>query len=403
MARAANAGPPPQGRAATNIDRFRCCACGACCRGWSVELDEPSRNVIQLALDRLPHPDYGSTIPAVTLKGRTYLQMRDGACVYLQADNRCFLHANFGEDSKPAVCRHYPRRYAAAPEHIFVSLSPSCHSAAMLMLSDPAAEMIATAVAATALSRPDPFRLAHGFPLDSSSAFSSEEIVRKVLDRNDISPPERLLVAIRLVDHVAEAGRGPGRPDIMRELSAAADAADSTRPEYDPPQASAQYRVLKSLVAHRCNLARHIGQLPALRELLGLFEEAYALENTSAKPPGSIRVSRALALRWTAARPRLDDKLTAYFKHQIFSRTYTQTFGLADGMRIVAFLYFLSRCYAAALAVRDDSVVHDSHLETAVTAVEREFAHSSIILDFWRNVLEIPGARNGRFAELLIL
>jgi hypothetical protein len=52
------------------------------------------------------------------------LQKRpDGRCTFLTEDNRCFLHARFGEAKKPGMCQLFPYTFTQAPDGYYASVS----------------------------------------------------------------------------------------------------------------------------------------------------------------------------------------------------------------------------------------------------------------------------------------
>ena len=55
-----------------------------------------------------------------------YLTHRDGACVFLQPDQRCFLHAHFGAAAKPGFCRIFPLRITEGPSGMTATVRPEC-------------------------------------------------------------------------------------------------------------------------------------------------------------------------------------------------------------------------------------------------------------------------------------
>jgi lysine-N-methylase len=50
----------------------------------------------------------------------------DGGCVFLEADNRCRIHARFGLEAKPFACRLYPFVLVPAGDHWKLGLRFSC-------------------------------------------------------------------------------------------------------------------------------------------------------------------------------------------------------------------------------------------------------------------------------------
>ncbi|GIW72057.1 MAG: hypothetical protein KatS3mg102_1599 [Planctomycetota bacterium] len=119
--------------------RFGCQGCGACCRVYNNYGPLTARDVQRLqALEdleqRLPHlrgrPRYvmrrHGEGPA---SEEPYLPQRpDGRCAYLLPDNRCAIHAYWGEEHKPLLCRLYPSRVRLTVFGKLVVDRPECHS-----------------------------------------------------------------------------------------------------------------------------------------------------------------------------------------------------------------------------------------------------------------------------------
>lgn len=65
----------------------------------------------------------------VEFRGARFLRQRDdGACVFLQPDGRCRVHAEFGFEAKPLACRIFPFSFAPQPEEARVGISFACQS-----------------------------------------------------------------------------------------------------------------------------------------------------------------------------------------------------------------------------------------------------------------------------------
>ena len=116
--------------------RFACSACGRSCRSLNLGPLFPADVARLRALDwsgtshdpdhffalRNGEPQDGTE--AEPLEGRTDLFLRkvgDG-CQFLQADNLCEVHARFGADAKPHMCRAFPIQLRAAPTGVVVGL-----------------------------------------------------------------------------------------------------------------------------------------------------------------------------------------------------------------------------------------------------------------------------------------
>ena len=85
--------------------QWSCHSCGDCCRTLVGHLfdDEQERIKQQGWLEKL------GVAPMVRLGRQWVLNKRaDGTCVFLSEDNRCRIHAEYGEDAKPLACRIFP-------------------------------------------------------------------------------------------------------------------------------------------------------------------------------------------------------------------------------------------------------------------------------------------------------
>jgi lysine-N-methylase len=116
------------------IQNWSCHNCSGCCKQHLIELSEEERQ-------RIVDQEWTSTdgIPAgqpvlephagPPWKKRYRLAHRDdGACVFLNDDGLCRIHAKFGEAAKPLACRIYPYAFHPAGKKVTVSLRFSCPS-----------------------------------------------------------------------------------------------------------------------------------------------------------------------------------------------------------------------------------------------------------------------------------
>ena len=111
--------------------RFDCQGSGGCCRGFSYG------PVPEETLENLRRLDAGSLVPG--LGGEPFyervpvdggevwaLRTRNGACVFLDDDARCRIHAAFGPEVKPWFCRAFPFALVAGPEGLRLCIRPEC-------------------------------------------------------------------------------------------------------------------------------------------------------------------------------------------------------------------------------------------------------------------------------------
>ena len=117
--------------------RFECTGCGGCCGGHNVG------PVDGHVVDRLASSEGEAFLAAHGLAdGELYvrnaadlggehehivsLRTIAGWCQFLDAGNRCLLHADFGPTGKPSVCRLFPLAFVLRPDGVAVSLQMEC-------------------------------------------------------------------------------------------------------------------------------------------------------------------------------------------------------------------------------------------------------------------------------------
>ena len=85
--------------------RWSCHSCGDCCRVLVGHLFEADRK----RLDEQQWEKRTGIVAYVRAGGQYMLNKQaDGACVFLDQNNRCRVHSEFGEQAKPLACRIFP-------------------------------------------------------------------------------------------------------------------------------------------------------------------------------------------------------------------------------------------------------------------------------------------------------
>jgi hypothetical protein len=133
---------------------YRCRHSGACCTAdWDVPVELPVYRSLSDALvgGRLRvAPTAGAIYPFIVEPnlpdGAAAILDRDdrGHCVFYESTGRrCIVHRDLGEAYLPTTCRHFPRVSVQDRRGTFVSLSHFCPTAASMLFSDTAVEIVA--------------------------------------------------------------------------------------------------------------------------------------------------------------------------------------------------------------------------------------------------------------------
>ena len=102
--------------------RHRCTTCGGSCQGVNVRLLDPDElaRVVRLGQE---------LAVAEPVVGNRLRQTEDGRCVFLDETHLCTLHARFGADAKPLICRQYPLVQLSTEAGQRRGIDPGCYSA----------------------------------------------------------------------------------------------------------------------------------------------------------------------------------------------------------------------------------------------------------------------------------
>ena len=112
---------------AVSEQRYSCHGCGNCCRDFTVQLrpDDLRRLGEQGWEAKLGQP------VTVEFRGVTYLRQTDeGACIFLQENGLCRIHAEFGYENKPIACQLFPFTIVPGAKDAAMGVNFACASVA---------------------------------------------------------------------------------------------------------------------------------------------------------------------------------------------------------------------------------------------------------------------------------
>lgn len=105
--------------------QYTCHNCAGCCRDFTVQLRESDIT----KLDSQNWYEKLGEVPYIEFRKQTYLkQTDDGACIFLQDDGLCRIHAEYGLTQKPIACQMFPFTLMPTGEGIQTGISYACPS-----------------------------------------------------------------------------------------------------------------------------------------------------------------------------------------------------------------------------------------------------------------------------------
>jgi len=283
------------------IQNWSCHNCSGCCRQHLIEVTDEERERIVgqgwSADDGIPDQ------PVIVRNGRFSRSHRlahraDGACVFLDDQGLCRIHAKFGEAAKPLACRIYPYTFHPSGRQVAVGLRFSCPTVVENLGASVASQagelrQIAKQVVPAGITEDPPPEITRGQRLDWTDFKRFLNAIVDGLSQNDVALSVRLrrilfwmeLVNASRFDEV----RGRRLDEFLTLIRQAADVED--QPELPPPSKTggvmfrllvAQYArkdtllVLQSGLVNRWRLlmsalrfARGRGQVPVLQDGFG--------------------------------------------------------------------------------------------------------------------------------------
>lgn len=154
--------------------RFACQGCGFCCRFHQLGPMSPQDRA-RIA-DSHPETWWPPAAAGWSRTGPAGVELRklDGHCVFLDADQRCALHARLGAQAKPMFCRLFPYQLVEDAEGVAIIVRDSCgglHHGGGPLVEDSGEELLGMAREGGALLRwgPASVAIAPGWevPLDT--------------------------------------------------------------------------------------------------------------------------------------------------------------------------------------------------------------------------------------------
>lgn len=255
------------------IQNWSCHNCGGCCRQHLIAITAAERQRI-IEQNWTPADGIPAGQPLFVPYGgwpwrrRYRLAHRpDGACVFLNEQGLCRIHAKFGEAAKPLPCRVYPYALHPAGKKVVVSLRYSCPSV-VANRGQPVAgqkkdlRVLERLIVPEGAERFPPPRISPGQRLDWPDTLRFVGQLDDVIAANDAPFVVKLMRALHLVELIGQSRfekvRGERLDDFLQLVAEVALVETPGDPQNVPeptPLGRTQFRLLAAQYARRDTFA----------------------------------------------------------------------------------------------------------------------------------------------------
>lgn len=374
---------------------YDCRGCGECCRGYlAISVTEEERDRIQGQGWERDTDLQGQSLFVQQGKQLLLAHRLDGCCVFLDEENRCRIHAKFGEAAKPLICRLYPFNFVPAGNEVRADIRFDCPAVAdndgrpLAAHRGALGVLLPLVVPAGAREFPVP-PLLDGVMLDwpriqrITGAFDALLQVKKL----DIT--RRMVCCVNLAAALANPRLRDLEAKQLDELLAKASAkvieaaTTDTMPRVPSTRSThAMFRQLLTVYGRRdrihekpkllqrlfASLAmiKGRGSVPSMRDDLPAAEFA-ALDESFGTPTGE---AAATLLRYY--RVRLASM--SFCGRAFYGRSYL------DGLNALLLTYPLILWFARIFAMADGATTLDrTHIERALAIVDHQHGHTPLL------------------------
>ena len=204
--------------------RFGCTMCGSCCGGHNigpvaVDIVQGLSDVSE-ALAETTGTEKGLFFKVPVGAGgsreeQVVCHSSGGSCVFLNEERLCSIHAAYGPEKKPRVCRLFPYQFIATPKGIAVSLQMECRGFNEARAGKPVieqeAELRSLLALVPSLRRVRPVIMLDGLTPTSYEVYEGlEDAMHAAIDEHTDDPLSALL-AMRALTETAR-GVDPDAP-----------------------------------------------------------------------------------------------------------------------------------------------------------------------------------------------
>jgi Fe-S-cluster containining protein len=195
--------------------QWGCHRCGACCRVFQLGPVEPEilQNLAASGVEDWWPP--AAEAPFFHLRPtpegpQAFLRKVDGACVFLDPEQGCVIHARLGAAAKPSFCRQYPFHVVRDPLGLSAAVRSDCGGLGQDAAGDAPVSVLAAAHLDLPRPEPIPALLAPEYPLVPGLAVPAEGLARFVREQEAALAAQDAAPAVLFAETRAAAARSFG-------------------------------------------------------------------------------------------------------------------------------------------------------------------------------------------------
>jgi Fe-S-cluster containining protein len=380
---------------------FTCQQSGACCRNdWLIGVEDAARARLE-AVDwtrlssPLPAGPKFTPLPFALAGGErtTFARRPDGACVFLEPDERCGIHTRLGAAAKPQVCREFPYSFVETPDGVAVGLSFACTAVRAhhgRPLGEQEADVREVLAGSTRVRRvPDPIVLYSSIDIRWAEYRPLEDALLSLLSNTECPLPVALLAGSVLITlcvgltQVETRARREGRPPTETLVSGLAQlAADGHRKVIAvAEQARFPRQPRLTPLAPLYTWLEFSRRRPSrLGLVLALYRNFFRFRRGRGRLPDWITggppfdIADVQTVAFDARAPEIEPFLREYWRHVVFRKTLTPLHGVFRGYQTMLALYAFTK-WAAKLGAlrRGRRAVSAADVRDAVRLIEQRF------------------------------
>jgi Fe-S-cluster containining protein len=362
-----------------DFSRSPCEMCGKCCNNdWSVEMDEEDFHRYKSILESSTLPDdYRSYLQEIkNNEGKVVYKLspREGRCIFLLPDNKCYIHSEHGPAAKSRTCKNYPLAvHAFSPRGLHLKTSFVCPSILRTLISaDPVT--IAEKEWENDFVCSGTVNFSNDYYISWETFFSLNDALSSLFLHKPFHVEHNLITAgiwvFNLFNRLKQGSMREfdslcSKEYLAENRESLLEAGDEFQPQ----------------LLEQMNLISHIAYAVMQEEFLGAFNRSHSLNITRLLEPEAVTSELYPKIQITyndyyiKELKRYSDIIERYLLHKMLSVGVFIQSGFVYGINFLSLCYSLIRLYLIAVLVFERDELHTDDILEAISFVELVFFH----------------------------